>query len=698
MKWKERVKQYCININNERYEKELHTRRGDYREWVEELERGWAEEIHTAEAEDPTAPETFRKAAERFVLIRNPKGRPAAHAAEWIGRYATEFPKAMVLYGNEDVWPEGGERRSPHFTHDWSPDLFDTQFYPGGLVAVRRDLLDGHEEELKPLLGQLEELQKDARESDEAFRAYGDVCRRLVRRAVLWAGGYERGKGRETIRHLPRVLWHNADEDTQEAWMQYGAEADGTGAGDGSSGTRSAEVGGTGVGDVSSAAQPEEARLLSIVIPSKDNPDLLVTCIQSILRLETALRYEIIVVDNGSAPEEKARIQAFLRGLQSAGTPGLSRIVYDYEPGDFNFSRMCNLGAAEANGNILLFLNDDVELAVRDSLKNMTELAVRPYTGAVGLKLLYPDVRELKQIQHVGITQVSVGPVHKLQFCRDDRPYYFGRNRGRQNVWAVTGACLMVERGKFEEVGGFAEELPVAFNDVDLCMRLWEQGYENVCQCDGFAWHDESYSRGLDDSPEKRERLLRERRKLYERHPGCEGRPDPYYSVYLNRDGVDMQIRPVYKTCKNRAQQIETGDLAPVRPRELALFREDACLMACLESAESTENGEGRILSGWSVILGDNNACYDKRIVFWRCDGKGEPDPDIPCRAFPLRGQYRPDLLENMPDQVNVGLCGYRVELAGGVLEPGEYRIGILARNRVTGTRLLNRVERTVTM
>ena len=226
------------------------------------------------------------------------------------------------------------------------------------------------------------------------------------------------------------------------------------------------------------------------------------------------------------------------------------------------------------------------------------------------------------------------------------------------------------------------EELPVAFNDVDLCFTLWEQGYHNVVLNSVYAWHHESLSRGEDEAPEKLQRLLREKKKLYDRHPGLAGGVDPYYSRNLNRDGLDTRIRPAYVTGKNRPQR-------PVwRTRRINTeqYRRDNCLLLRIERCEAA------CIQGYSVVLGDNNACYDKTLLLWRLETHqlSEPEGELSCSCVQLEGQYRPELTENMTDQKNVGLCGFHLELPEGSLTAGRYRLGITAVSRVGGTRLIN--------
>ena len=186
--------------------------------------------------------------------------------------------------------------------------------------------------------------------------------------------------------------------------------------------------------------------MVSIVIPSKDNPGVLSTCIHSILEASTYRNFEIIVIDNGSSIKNKERIHLMLSQMQEE-----CRFRYIYEPMEFNFSAMCNKGAALAKGDYILLLNDDIEIIQEDWLDKMLEKAMLPHVGAVGVKLLYPGSHT---IQHAGITNIRLGPAHKLQFRDDRTDYYFLRNRLSFDVLGVTGACLMVKKNVYEAAGG----------------------------------------------------------------------------------------------------------------------------------------------------------------------------------------------------------------------------------------------------
>ncbi|MBR1629507.1 MAG: glycosyltransferase, partial [Lachnospiraceae bacterium] len=213
---------------------------------------------------------------------------------------------------------------------------------------------------------------------------------------------------------------------------------------------------------------------------------------------------------------------------------------YVYEPKEFNFSQMCNRGAEETDGDFLLFLNDDIEICGEEWLSRLVGHAQLPHAGAVGCKLYYPGHTE---IQHVGVLNLPIGPGHAFHHFTDaDMVLYYGRNLLEYNFSAVTGACLMVDRQKFKEVGGFDESLPVAYNDVELCFKLIDAGYYNILRNDVVMIHHESVSRGYEDvSEEKIQRQMREMERLYELHPDWKGR-DPFYNVNLTRDRGDFSF------------------------------------------------------------------------------------------------------------------------------------------------------------
>ena len=213
------------------------------------------------------------------------------------------------------------------------------------------------------------------------------------------------------------------------------------------------------------------------------------------------------------------------------------RILLRPEP--FNFSRLNNSAVQEATGDVLAFLNNDIEVTHEEWLEEMLTLALQPHAGCVGAKLLYPDGR----IQHAGIV-LGLGGVagHGHRFARADDPGYLGRLQCVQNVSAVTAACLLVRKRVFNQVGGFDESLTVAFNDVDFCLKVRAAGYLNLWTPFAELIHHESVSRGRDLTPSKARRFADEY-AMMQRNWGLELLSDPYYSPHLTYDREDFSLR-----------------------------------------------------------------------------------------------------------------------------------------------------------
>ena len=662
---KERLTERC----ELQYAKELEDKKVTYEEWLS---------VHGAAS--CGCKDADGQPQGSILLLQASEGTLAPGAEACIRNYFEAHPEVVIAYGDEDVQdPFTGALLSPWFKPDWSPDTFLEEMYWGNTVAIRRDWL-------KQLSAISEEELTAESLSDEALKD------RLAMLAVA-AGGFEAGC--KTIGHIPYVLFHG-DSCEQQARcralsmkesVEQLLEAKGQTAAKGSAAKGSATK-----GLVAENALTAGSPMVSAIIPSKDHPKILSQGLQAIYETLGECSCEILVVDNGSSEDNRKEIEAFLK---EAPVP----TTYLYEPMEFHFSRMCNLGAQHAKGEYLLFLNDDVEMRCEGWMERMVEKASQPHAGAVGMKLYYPDSR---RIQHDGIVNLPMGPVHKLQFLEDDQEYDYGFNTLDRNVLAVTGACLMVYREKYIQAGGMSEELPVAFNDVDLCFRLWELGYHNIVLNSVYAWHHESLSRGDDESPQKLKRLLGEKEKLYQRHPRLKEGRDPYYSESLNRDGLDTRIRPAYVTAGNRIQVS-----VPVRKQlDLGKYRRDDCLLYRVERCEE------ECIQGYGVVLGDNNACYDRALVLWKqedaggtSDGAGtvrenaamsenaafpEPEGKITCYIIPLANQYRPELTENMPDQSNVALCGFWWKPEPGNLPQGSYLLGMTARSKTGRIRLIN--------
>lgn len=539
------------------------------------------------------------------------------NAQAWVKEWVNAHPETLILYGDEDVIDKEGQRRNPYLKPQWSPTLFLQAHYLGGLTVAKSTLVLQVIRECK---------QNNWKLWPRPF--FYKLCKA--------AGGYERRNN--SIWHMDKILCHQPDVGSYEKLFECEKLTyDGLN------------------------CEQIKGQMVSIIIPSKDHIEILRQNLQSLEKTANKANIEVIVVDNGSTPENKERAEKLIQELTFASK-------YIYAPMEFNFSAMCNLGAKESQGEYLLFLNDDIEAATFGWIEQMMDVASREYVGCVGAKLLYPKTR---MIQHAGVVSLPTGPVHKLQFQEDGEMQYFHRNKLDQETLAVTGACLMIRRQLFDEVAGFDEKLAVTFNDIDLCYKMYAKGYYNVCLNSFYLYHHESLSRGEDVSLEKKKRLVKERENLWNRHKEL-AKKDPYYHMWLNRKTSDMGVRPALEEFLD-AQKEQIG----VKPWSKTLWKEVRPFdgVVC-----TVEQSAGAKLSGYLFITGDDNACYEKRIIFRNVT----TDHTYWCR---LNGTLREDLRTNMPDQKNVALSGFEVELLD--LPTGEYEITAVAHNKISGVSYL---------
>ena len=272
--------------------------------------------------------------------------------------------------------------------------------------------------------------------------------------------------------------------------------------------------------------------LVSILIPNKDHIDVLNTCIQSIVEKSTYPNYEIVIVENNSEEEKTFEYYKDVVNIENV------KITY-YE-GDFNYSKINNFGYKHCNGEHILLLNNDIEIITPDWIEQMLMYSQREDVGAVGALLLYPD----GSVQHGGVLIGAGGAAgHYHKDFDGDSLGYMGRLIYTQNVSAVTAACLMLKKSVFEEVGMFDESFKVAYNDVDLCLKLRQAGYLNIFTPLAKAYHHESKSRGLDNSGEKLERFLGEYDRLRIKWHTIITEGDPYYNENLTLDREDLSLK-----------------------------------------------------------------------------------------------------------------------------------------------------------
>lgn len=420
-----------------------------------------------------------------------------------------EHPQARLLYSDEDKIDAAGRRFDPHFKPGWNPELLRSQNYICHLMVVETSLL--------AQVGLLRPGFEGSQDHDLALR-----CTEVL--------------APEQICHIPRVLYHwraiegstalSGDQKAytseagrravQEHLQRIGRRG-------------SVEIVSTGCYRTRLALEGASPKV-SIIIPTRDRADLLSVCVRSLLERTVYPDFEVVVVDNGSQ-ESDARILL----AQFRQTPRVR--VLDY-PIPFNFSAIVNHGARQSDGDVLCLLNNDTEVISPDWLHELVARSVQRDAGAVGAMLYYPD----DTIQHAGVV-LGLGGVAGHVYTRLGRgsPGYMARAWVAQNLSAVTAACLAVKRSVFEEVGGFDEALPVAFNDIDFCLRLLEHGYRNVWTPYAELYHHESASRGSEDSPAKQERFSAEVHAMKWRW-GAVLNDDPAYNPNLTLDQGDYGL------------------------------------------------------------------------------------------------------------------------------------------------------------
>ena len=543
------------------------------------------------------------------------------------------YSNAAVLYGDY-IRQDSADEQKPVFLPDFSPNRWDYEDYLGEAVYVRKDIYDAiNWDKTSRRAGLKQIMAKEAK----AGRVPAVHVRGILEGDVK---GYVKLDKRATKGSFEHVR----PEEMEQAYQ------------DG----------------------------ISVIIPSKDHPELVKKCVQSLIDT-TECPLEVIIVDNGSVKEHRVHVEAMCEFMYE-NTKGRVKFQYLYEPMEFNFSKMCNMGAAKADGAYLLFLNDDVEAVETGWLEAMLWQAHKDYTGAVGMKLLYPDK---ERIQHAGIVNLPMGPVHKMQFLLDKEVYYDKRNRGVHNVCAVTGACLMMKKDLYDKLGGMREDLPVAFNDVELCFHAMKEGYHNVACLQTYMIHHESISRGQDNTEEKRGRLLRERSKLYELHPEYVSF-DAFYpydtktGYGLNHAYLDTSIAAAYEDGRSLTQVAKKLSVYSVA-EATGVFtqkKEHEALNPCLkfEVEQLYQEDKDTIhIAGYGFVIGSDNASFAHTLIL-----KGEDK----VYSVDLDRVPRNDLERNMPDQEHVGLSGFHVAIPMAKMEKGRYRIELFTKDKASTLRL----------
>jgi len=427
------------------------------------------------------------------------------HALYCLARQLNETSDAAMIYTDHDEIDAAGMRANPCFKPDWNPDLFTSHDYIGSLCLYRTAQVRA--------AGGYRRGFEGAEDYDLALR-------------------YLKNTSSSGIRHVARVLCHKRSTPTR-AGNRQAHESGKHALADYFSGTDVLVEDGP-ADTLYRIRHPlsKHPPLVSIIIPTRDKLDVLRTCIESIRFKTDYTNWEMLIVDNQSVEPQT------LDYLNNIRQDKRIRVLQYDRP--FNYSAINNLAVQHARGEVIALLNNDVEVITSNWLTEMVSQAIRPEVGAVGAKLLYPD----GTVQHAGIV-LGIGGIagHAHRFLAGDAHGYCHRAVVAQNYSAVTGACLLVRRKLYQEVGGLNDKhFHVAFNDVDFCLKLVASGYWNIFSPYALLYHHESISRGVDDSLEKREISLREFDCMKD-HWGSKLSSDVAYNNNLTVDSGSFSLR-----------------------------------------------------------------------------------------------------------------------------------------------------------
>jgi glycosyltransferase involved in cell wall biosynthesis/SAM-dependent methyltransferase len=445
-----------------------------------------------------------------FIALLDNDDLLSEHALFHVAQAIVDNPEAGLIYSDEDKIDAAGSRSTPYFKPDWNPDLFLSHNMINHLGCYRAELV----------------------RSIQGFRPgyEGSQDYDLALRCIETLADYQ-------IVHIPRVLYHWRAVPSSTALSaqakNYALQA----------GKRAIDDHFTRCGIDAQAelldigmyrvhyAMPQPLPMVSLIIPTRNGLSLIRQCVDSIAGRTRYANYEILIVDNNS--DDPATLDYF----EELHADPRIRIIRDERP--FNFSALNNTAAGQAQGEYLCLMNNDIEIISPDWLDEMVSLANQPGVGAVGAQLWYPD----NTAQHSGII-IGLGGVagHSHKHFPRNHPGYFGRARLMQTLSAVTAACLVVRKAIYQEVGGLDEvNLPIAFNDVDFCLRVAKAGYRNVWTPYAEMYHHESASRGYEDTPQKQARFTKEVNYM-KQHWGERLLSDPAYNPNLTICSEDFSL------------------------------------------------------------------------------------------------------------------------------------------------------------
>ncbi|MCR9071760.1 MAG: glycosyltransferase [Alphaproteobacteria bacterium] len=426
-------------------------------------------------------------------------------ALYWMAASLEADPDADILYSDEDKIDENGKFCDPYFKPDWSPELFLSQNMINHLGVYRRALV---------------EKAGRFREGFEGSQDY-DLALRVLEQTTP-----------DRVRHVPVVLYHwrmvegSVALATDEKSYPYERARTAIAEHLERSGVKAQVTAGRdGFSHRVLPALPARKPHVTVIVPTRDRLDMMRMVVTGLLESTAYPNWDLVIVDNGS---EKTETLDYFAEIQAD-----KRISVLRDDAPFNFSRLNNLAVEKAKGPLILLLNNDIEPIGDGWLEEMVRHLQRPGVGAVGAKLYYPN----DTVQHVGVT-TGIGGVagHFDKHLPREAPGYFSRAQLVHNVSATTAACLLTTKRIYKEIGGMNEnELKVAFNDVDFCLKIRAAGYRIVLTPYAELYHHESVSRGLEDTAEKRERFRSE--MLWMRNKwGDALDADPYFNPNLSLD------------------------------------------------------------------------------------------------------------------------------------------------------------------
>ncbi len=452
-----------------------------------------------------------------FIVLADHDDTLPEHALYEVAAAINAHPACDVIYSDEDKLDmDGGALFDPHFKPDFNPDLLTSVNYICHLFVVKRELLER--------VGGFRHEFDGAQDYDFIFRCTEQA---------------------KEIYHIPKVLYHwrchqdSTASNPESKLYAFEAGSRAIMAHYERCGIQAKKVEkGVDYGIYHTIfALPGEQPLVSVIIPNKDHSEDLDLCVRSILTRATYKNLEFVVIENNSTEKKTF---AYYEKIQEE-FPQVHVVRWERE---FNYSAINNFGARFARGEYLLFLNNDTEIIAPRLFEEMLGFCQRPEVGIVGARLLYQD----DTIQHAGVV-IGFGGIagHTFIGLHEAENSYFHRAMCAQDYSAVTAACMMTKASVFQETGGFTEELAVAFNDIDYCMKVRTAGYLVVYAPYAVMHHYESKSRGLEDTPEKVARFNHEVAIFARRWPDILKNGDPYYNPNLTLRKSNFALRDLLK-------------------------------------------------------------------------------------------------------------------------------------------------------